>query len=116
MSVKSVRFETEYRVADGDVHVTVRIGDGQFGTSVMMLADQTFGPGDVNDVVLGAGPDLSGLELRVKSIVTDINDMTNRTSIAYDLTGGEAPATHVLVATVDEEGGSVVYRTRIRFL
>jgi hypothetical protein len=115
MSVKSVRFETEYRVANADVRISIRIGDGQFGTSFMTLADRTFGPGDIEDVMLGPGPELTGLELLVKSIVTDVNDMTNRTSISYELAGGEAPASHVLVASVDEDGGSVVYRTRIRF-
>ncbi|MGH7503452.1 MAG: hypothetical protein ACREL7_17135 [Longimicrobiales bacterium] len=116
MSVKSVRFETEYHVADGDVRITIRIGEGQFGTSVMTLEDRVFGPGDVNDVLLGPGSQLGGLVLQVKSIVTDINDMTDRTSIAYELEGGHVPATHVLVASVDEEGGSVIYRSRIRFL
>jgi hypothetical protein len=115
MSVKSVRFETDYRVADDDVRISIRIGDGQFGTSFLVLGDRTFGPGDIEDVTLGAGPELAGLELKAKSIVTDVNDITNRTSISYEIAGGEAPASHVLVASVDEDGGSVVYRTRIRF-
>jgi hypothetical protein len=116
MSVKSVKLETDYEVGDVSVRISILIGDGQFGTSVMWVGERIFGPGDIEDVVLGTGPDLIGETLVIKSIVTDINDQTNHTSFTYDLDGGPAPARHVVEAIVDEEGDSVIYRTRIRFV
>jgi hypothetical protein len=116
MSVKSVKLETDYEVGDAPVRISILIGDGQFGTSVMWVGEHIFGPGDIEDVVLGTGPDLIGETLVIKSNVTDINDQTNHTSVTYDLDGGMAAARHVVEAIVDEEGDSVIYRTRIRFV
>lgn len=115
MSVKSVKLETDYEVGDDPVRISILIGDGQFGTSVMWIGERIFGPGDIANVVLGDGADLTGETLVIKSIVTDINDQTNHTSVTYDLDGGPVAANHVVEAVVDQEGDSVIYRTRIRF-
>jgi hypothetical protein len=108
MPAKSVKLETSYAVGAGDVSLTVIVGNAQFGTHLVKLDGQQLAIGDVNDLSIGKG--LKGKTLTVKSIVTDINDMTNLTNIRYVLTGGSDDAQHDLEVTVDREGDSAVYR------
>jgi hypothetical protein len=112
MSVKSVNFDSSYVVGGGAGAVTlsVIVGDGQFGTSLVTADATDFPPGDVSELELGTASALRGTLLKIKTIVTDINDRTNSTSLTYSLRGGVAPLDAIVSATVDEEGGSVVYR------
>lgn len=116
MSVKSVKFETSYDVGAGDVRLTVVVGNMQFGTSAVSLNGVPLAVGDVNGLRIPADGGLAGRDLFVKSIVTDINDMSDRTSLRYVLTGGVADKQFDLEAAADQEGDSVVYRTTIHFV
>ena len=110
MPAKSVKLETSYAVGAGDVSLTVIVGNAQFGTHLVKLDGQQLAIGDVSELTVPADGGLQGKTLTVKSIVTDINDMTNITNLRYVLTGGADDAQHDLEATVDREGDSAVYR------
>lgn len=116
MAIKSVKFGTDYDVGAGDVTLSVIIGNKQFGTSAVSLQGQTIVTGDVNNLLIPANGGLTGKDLFIKSVVTDVNDMSNITSIRYMLAGGVTPKQFDLSATVEQEGDSVVYRTTIHFV
>lgn len=116
MAIKSVKFETDYDVGAGDVTLNVIIGNKQFGTSAVSLQGESIVIGDVNDLVIPANGGLTGKDLFIKSVVTDVNDISNITSIRYMLSGGATSKQFDLSATVEQEGDSVVYRTTIHFV
>lgn len=102
--------QTDYAVDAGDVTLTVIIGDGQLGSSLVRLGEKELATGDIDRLKIGKGSAIAGKELFVKTVVADVNDNTNHTSVRYELKGGAADQTFDLDASVDEEGGSVIYR------
>ena len=108
---------TEYHVTDKPVTLTVVIGDGQLGSSYVQLDGTKITSGEkISNFTIGAGVQIKGKVLRIKSIVSDVNDMTNHTSISYQLKGGVKDATYALESTVANEGDSVLYRAEIAFV
>jgi hypothetical protein len=115
--LKRVSIETSYKVATDVVTLSIVIGDAQMGASIVKLDDRELGePGEIDDLVVGKGPTIKGKTLFVKSVVTDINDMTNHTSISYELKGGAAPQTFTAQSDVENEGDSVIYRATIHLI
>src|SRR5437879_2658511 len=100
----------DYAVAAGRVTLSVLVGDGQMGTSVVRLDQEQLAIGDITDLAIGRGPDIAGKQLFVKTVVTDVNDKTNHTSVRYELKGGKADKNFDLAESVDQEGGSIIYR------
>jgi len=110
----AVSLETTYHVDSGDILLTIAIGDGQLGSSRVSLDGKRVAKGDaIKNLLLGKGSKLVGKTITIKSVVTDVNDQTNHTSILYSLRGGAAPADYELKATVMEEGDSIIYRATI---
>lgn len=112
----SVNLNTEYRVGSGNLSLTVVIGDAQFGTSILKLDGENIQLGIIDNVSLGTGSDLIGKVLTIKTIVSDVNDATNHTSVTYSFREGTNEQKYGLEAVVGEEGGSVMYRAAFRFL
>ena len=111
----AVTFETSYQVGKDPVTLSIIIGDAQLGDSIVRLGKTVLGQGDIENLPVGKGPALAGKTLNIKSVVTDVSDKTNRTSIRYALAGGTVPGTFDLNAMVSEEGASIIYRTQIHF-
>ncbi len=109
-------FKTTYGVGNGEVLLTVVIGEKQLGASLARLDGKVLAQGAIKKVKVGKGPGLAGSKLTMKTVVTDINDMTNRTSITIVLAGGTAPASHTLAIEVDENGDSAIYRSEVEFV
>ena len=117
MGVKSVQFQTNYTVTQGSVVLEITIGDGQIGSSIVMRDGEIIARGGEKLVVdIGQGRDLANTSINVKSVVSDESDLTDRTSVTYQLRGGQRDERHVVDATVDADGDSVVYRTVIGFV
>lgn len=108
----NVKIDTTYKVSQSDVSLTIIIGDAQLGASIVMLGDKELGIGEIENLLIGKGPDIAGKILSIKSIVSDVNDKTNHTSIRYVLKGGKNEKEYDLGGTVDEEGASIIYRAR----
>lgn len=106
----AVKLQTDYEVDTGDVTLTIIIGDGQIGTSLVRLDGKELAIGDVTELKLGKGSSLAGKELFIKTVVADVNDKTNNTSVSYQLKGGVSDREFHLDGSVNEEGGSVIYR------
>jgi len=113
---RTKRVQGEYRVGDGDVTLRITVGDGQIGTSLVRLDDQDVASGAIAMLVVGSGPALVGRRLRVATTVTDVQRLTNRTSMRYLLSGGPDDATFDAAAEVEEEGGSIHYAARFDFI
>jgi len=111
----AVRLNTTYEVAGGDVSLTVTIGNGQLGASLVRLGTREIGSGQIKDLPVGKGPAITGKTLTVKTVVADVNDKTNRTNVGYSLKGGKVPKDYDLEATVDQEGDSIIYRATFEF-
>jgi hypothetical protein len=94
-----------------EVSLSIVVGDAQIGSSYVQLDGVKKDDGQISDLALGKGADVKGKTLAIKSVVTDVNDATNNTSITYHVGGQELSQT----ATVDQEGDSVVYRATIQF-
>lgn len=114
--MKRVQMETDYKVATDSVKLSIVIGDAQIGSSLVLLDQSELGRGEINAVAVGAGPQIRGKTLSVKSVVTDVNDATNHTSITYRLSGGAADQAFSQSATVDAEGDSVIYKATIHLV
>ncbi len=113
--MKRVRLDTSYQAADGDIRLTVIIGNAQIGVSNVKLNEKVLATGDIIQKSIGMGPNLVGQQLIVKTVVTDVNDSTNRTNVKYLLSGGRTDQEFDLNATVDEDGDSVVYLAIFEF-
>jgi hypothetical protein len=101
---------TDYRVGAGNITLSITVGEGQVGGSVVRLGDQDVAIGDVKRVTIGPGPSVKGKELFVKSVVTDVDRKADRTSVRYELKGGREDRVFQLEATVNKKGGAAVYR------
>jgi len=112
----SVNLNTDFHVGEGNLTLTIVIGDKQFGTSTVKLDGQILLMGDVQDFLIGPGPDLIGKTLFVKTMVSDQNDATNRTSVTYTFHDGANEQKYGLDATVGEDGASITYRATFRFV
>jgi hypothetical protein len=104
-----------YPVSDGIVSLSIAIGEGQLGQSRVSLEGRELKIGAIKRLPIGSGRDLLGLTLTVKSVITDISDKTDRTSITYRMWGGLLDLEFAQQATVDREGDSVIYRLYVDF-
>jgi len=98
-----------YEVGSGEVKLRLIVGEGQIGTSLVILGDRELASGNVMVVSLGSGSDLAGQTLRVKTTVNDVQRTTNRTSMTYIFEGGSSPKEILAKEDVDEEGDLVQY-------
>jgi hypothetical protein len=114
-SVKVVDFRADYEVGSNDVLLTIVIGNAQIGSSIVKLGAEK-GRGEINKLLIGSGPSIKGKALKTKSVVTDVSDKTNRTSIIYRLTGGKRDQDFMSSGTVDENGDSIIYRALFKLV
>lgn len=107
--------ETEYQVGTDDVFLLVTIGEGNLGRTLVQLDDTDPTLGDIKRLKIGAGDALAGKKLLVRTMVNDVNDMTNHVDVRYELLGGKNNQTFDLEGTVDEEGGSLTFEATFTF-
>lgn len=111
--MKKIEHEAVHRVGTGNLRLQVTIGEGQFGSSLVVVGAKLFPQCREFDEDLGLGSELAGKQLTIVSIVTDTNEQTNRTSVRYRLTGGPTEWKQTLSFTVDHERDSVQYVAKI---
>lgn len=114
--MKVIDLRADYEVAAGDVTITNVIGNAQIGSSVVKLGNREIGRGDIEKLRIGSGTSLRNKTLKVKSIVTDVNDRTNKTSITYRFKGGSRNQDYVSSGTVDNNGDAIIYRAAFKFV
>lgn len=113
--VDELDIEFTYLASNKPVTLSVIIGDAQIGGSVVKVNGDVVGkPGAIKKLALGKGIDLVDAEVEVKTLVSDINDDTNQTSVTYLLEGAE-PAKVTAKRTVENNGDGVLYRAKLTF-
>ena len=72
--------------------------------------------GSVENYELGADDELNGKYLDVYTAITDVSKDSNDISLDFNLQGGTIPYRYFMQRTVQEEGGSIVYKVSIFFM
>jgi hypothetical protein len=87
---EAVKTVDDYKVGEGDVFLSMRIGEGQTGTTEVLLGTTPLVTvsGDIGSLRIGSGADLAGKKLNVRSIINDVMSNTNRMAVTYELRGG----------------------------
>ncbi len=106
----------DYEVGTDDVKLTVVIGNAQIGSSIIKLNGTEKGRGTIKNLEMGSGPNIKGRAIKTKSVVTDVNDQTNKTTITYKLSGGKRPQEFTSSGTVDQDGDSIIYRAMFKLI
>ena len=115
--MKHVIKNLKYAVRKADVTLAIRIGSGQIGSSTVFRGDTELAAGgSMLSLLLGAGEDLSGTEIRVASLVQDVLTQTNRVTVEYTLSGGVKKEEFVSKTTVDEQLDLCRFTTTIKFV
>jgi hypothetical protein len=111
--------ERPYIVATGPVTLSVMTGDGQAGEHIVLLDDNEItpdAPGDIQDLTVGRGRKLVGKLLKIKSVVSAVNDSTTKVNVEYLLKGGPSEERFDLNDTVPASGGGRVFVAKFRFI
>jgi hypothetical protein len=108
--IPRVDLASQYAVGTDSIFLDVFVGEQQQGrTTIQMNGDKKDVKNPVRNHDLGKGSALKSGTLRVVTMVTDTNPMTNRTSIRIVLRGGVKDETHDVQYQISEVGGSVIY-------
>ena len=114
--MKVIDLTADYQVKGTNVTLTNVIGVKQIGTSVVKLGSKILKNGDITNLPLGNGATLKGKTLKIKSIVSDVNDRSNKTTIKYKFKGGSKNQDFISAGTVDQHGDSIIYRANFKFV
>jgi hypothetical protein len=110
MPRKPVLHEDDYLTADGQVRLTVLVGERQFGTSVVFVDEKAIANGDIDGLELGEGAKLRGTDLVVYTMVTDVRNNTDDVSVTWVLTGGDHRVSATETGRVAKNFGSQVFK------
>jgi hypothetical protein len=107
----------DYPVTDGGlITISVTIGNAQLGGTSVDLDTIRVGSGpQILKLPIGAGKDLRGKTVVVRTIAWDVNPQTNNMIVSYEIRGGAAPLDDYLKLTVDKEGDAGDFTATIRF-
>lgn len=102
--------------SDDPVFLTLTVGHAQDGSTELKLDGQQFGETQVNSsrIELGKNKDLVNKELKITSLVTDVQTEIDVVSITVVLSGGVEIATWVMVQE-SEDYESYPFRCTIGF-
>jgi hypothetical protein len=114
--MKIVDLITAYQTGSGSTKLDIVIGDAQIGASVVKLNRKIMANGEVEALDLGDGEKLSGKTILTKSVVSDVNDATNRTSVEYIFRRGKDVQRFLSKAEVESNGDSIIYRAQFNLL
>ena len=114
--MKTINYSASYQVGSGPVRLVIRIGDAQFGSSLVIVGATLFPQARTFDQILG-GAELVGKTISAVSVVTDTNAQTNHTSVTYELSGGPSGVmTQESEFTVEVANDSVQYVAQIALI
>jgi len=99
------------------VQLAIEIGDEQVGgTSILWQGQIREIPGNGGDRFGSKGEDLRHQILHCVTTVRDINKQTNRTSVTYTLSGGQATQRFPYTVEVPKEGEYAQYTIDFIFI
>ena len=91
------RLHTNYKVADDVVVITVVVGNGQMGNTLVAVDDRVLAnTDDINELEIGTAADLKGKTLYVITTVSQTNVALPDAIVSYRMRGGAEPRDYVL--------------------
>lgn len=111
-----VQTAERYKVRNGPVLFSLRVGEGQFGRSDVFLDDQKLirASGSIHELLIGSN--LAGKTLVIRTLGVDVNTQSNKMSLTYRLTGGVGVHECSASGKVINEGGTLVFETSISLI
>jgi hypothetical protein len=113
---KPIAVEDKYPVSDGEVRLSVLVGDRQYGTSMVFVDHELVANGDIDGIPLGRGPDLTGKAVSIYTVVTDVRNKKTEMSVTWVLTGGQKQLTVEREATTSKGFGSQMFKAVFEFI
>ncbi len=108
--MKLVTLETPAQFEEnGEITVSVIIGDGQIGGGNLKVEGKEVIKTPVEGFLLGEGDNLKGKTLLAKTLVSDENQHTNKTSVTYLFKQGSKEQKFVSKAEVENDGDMMGY-------
>ena len=102
--------------SDENVLLTITIGNAQIGGNVVKFKNSSdvIGKGEIINLELGMGADLSGRTLKVTTNILDVNEQTNGIVVTYFFSGC-TPAATMFHDKVDNDGDIFSYLVEFNF-
>lgn len=115
-TVRVVRLRTEYKLANKPVKLKVEYGYAQIGGSAAKLGRKALPQDPPNSGNFKIPSPSVGQELLVKSVVSDVNDATNKCSVIYNLTGGAVDQKFISEGETENDGDPILFYAWIKFV
>ncbi|PYO83085.1 MAG: hypothetical protein DMD65_06815 [Gemmatimonadetes bacterium] len=81
--------KTNYKVATSDITVTVVVGNGQRGNTLVAVGSEELANGpNITNLVIGNGSDVAGKALTLLTTVSQTNTSTPDAVVTYRVRGG----------------------------
>lgn len=113
-----ITLEKNYAVRRRDVFLSVTIGEGQQGRSSLLLDDKQVlrASPPIGRFLVGAGADLIGRTLTIRTVANDVVAATNRLSVTYRLSGGVQVAEFTSRGKVDQDNDFLIFEAVFSFV
>ena len=113
--MKRVTTDKIHRISgDGNPKITVTIGDGHLGTSIVLLDNKEIANGKISGVEIGEpGESLSGKTVTVRTMISAVQMNTKHTSATYRFGKPGEEKEYVVTEMIDDYGDPIIYETRI---
>lgn len=108
--------EDTYAVRDGDVWLSIKVGNGQFSNSTVVSGA---GEIDIDPVkkkyLLGRGGELVGKGIKVATVVAHTNASSDTMVVTYELDGGVTNKSYELTEAAPAGGKPLVFQGKFTF-
>lgn len=101
--------EESYAMGSGTLQLKVTIGDGQIGTTSVMLGTISLGISNSINLTVGETTDLEHKTLYIESTCRDQNSSSDYTSVLIVISDGSNSKTYTYSEEATTSGGSVIY-------
>jgi hypothetical protein len=112
---KPVLHEQDYIVANGQVRLSIVVGERQFGSSIVFIDDEQVANGIVEELILGEGDSLEGSTAFIYTLVTDIRDNSDEMSVTWIIAGGAHRVTATATGAPAKKFGSQMFKGVFHF-
>jgi hypothetical protein len=115
-TVRVVKFRTEYKLKKGKpVELQVEYGFAQIGGSAAKMGKTPLEQDPPDSGTFPCKGAAAGKVLLIKSVVTDVNDATNKCSVIYSLSGGVVDQKFISEGETEQDGDPILFYAWITF-
>lgn len=97
---------------DGPIRLAVAFGDGQIGTSMVLVEGTVIAAGaDLQQVPLGDAAALAGKTAVVRSLVSQTNPATGHFSVVHGISGSQTHESYIVADGFDDDVSALIAET-----